>query len=133
MTVAAEKIYTPEDLLTMPDAVDYELVGGKLVKRNMGIESSMIAAAIIVILSNFLRGKGMGIVVGADGSYQCFPDAPTKVRLPDVSFISSNKLPHGKPPKGHSKAAPDLAVEVISPGDLASEIEEKVKEYLEAG
>ncbi len=29
-------IYTPEDLLAMPDAKDYELVDGRLVERNLG-------------------------------------------------------------------------------------------------
>jgi Uma2 family endonuclease len=133
MTLAPARILTPDDLLSLPDAVNYELVDGNLVERKMGSESSAIAMVIGVLLSNFVRGKSLGFVFGADGSYQCFPDAPDKVRKPDVSFIASARLPGGKPPKGHTKAAPDLAVEVISPNDLATEIDEKVAEYLAAG
>ena len=133
MTVAAGKIFTPEDLLSLPDAVDYELVDGNLVERKMGSESSVIAGIILTILSNFIRGKRMGCVAGADCSYQCFPDAPNKVRKPDVSFVRSGRLPGDKSPTGHTKIAPDLAVEVLSPNDNASEIDDKIVEYLAAG
>src|SRR5439155_2899477 len=134
MTLATEKHkLTPEEFLDLPDAVSYELVDGELVERKMGSESSVIAGVIITILNTFIRGKRMGYCGTTDCSYQCFPDAPTKVRKPDVSFIRAGRLPDDKPPKGHTKIAPDLAVEVLSPGDLASEIERKVLEYLSAG
>jgi len=133
MTIAPGKTYTPEDLLSLQDAVNYELVDGNLVERKMGSESSVIAGIIVTILSNFIRGKRMGYVAGADCSYQCFADAPDKVRKPDVSFVAAGRLPGDRPPKGHTKIPPDLAVEVISPNDLAYEIEDKVAEYLAAG
>ena len=133
MTIAPAKTYTPEDLLSLPDAVNYELVDGNLVERNSGSESSVIAALIATVLNNFIRGKRIGLVFGADCGYQCFPDAPEEVRKPDVSVVASGRLPGDKPPKGHTKIAPNLAVEVISPNDLAYEIEDKVAEYLAAG
>ena len=34
--------YTPEDLLAMPDGKSYELVGGQLMERKTGIESSWV-------------------------------------------------------------------------------------------
>ena len=37
---------TPEDLLDHPDAANYELVDGKPVERQMGLESSEIALRI---------------------------------------------------------------------------------------
>jgi Uma2 family endonuclease len=55
------------------------------------------------------------------------------VRKPDVSFIRRGRLPDERLPKGHVTIPPDLAVEVLSPNDLADEVDEKVKEYLEAG
>jgi Uma2 family endonuclease len=124
---------TPEDLLNLPDSVSYELVNGKLVERNMGMESSEIAARIVFLIALFLRDKKLGRLFGADASYQCFPDAPNKVRKPDVSFIRSGRLPGDRSPQGHGRIAPDLAIEVVSPGDLSYEIEEKVAEYLQAG
>lgn len=123
----------PEDLLQMPDAVNYELVDGRLVERNTGMESSRIAAGIIVLIGIYLKANRLGELFGADASYQCFPGTPNKVRRPDVSFIRMERLPGGRTPKGHSPIRPDLAVEVISPGDIAEDVEDKVAEYRAAG
>ena len=133
MPTAPQKVFTPEDLLAMPDAVSYELVDGNLVERNMGMESSEIAARILGLLSAFLRGHPGGHVFGADAGYQCFRDAPRMVRKPDLSFIRAGRLAGEKSPKGHCMIPPDLAVEVVSPNDFADEVEEKVAEYLGAG
>ena len=134
MTIAnTGMLFTPDDLLRMEDAVNYELVDGKLVERHMGMESSEVAVRIILLIGTFLRGQKIGKLFGSDASYQCFRDAPSKVRKPDVSVIRTGRLPDDKTPLGHCPIRPDLAVEVISPGDLAYEVEEKVVEYLEAG
>lgn len=134
MTIANPgTLFTPDDLLRMEDAVNYELVDGKLVERHMGLESSEIALRIAFLIGLFLREHRLGRLFGADASYQCFPDAPAKVRRPDVSFIRSERLPGGALPSGHCPIPPDLTVEVVSPTDLAYEVEEKVAEYLRAG
>jgi hypothetical protein len=55
MTLAGNKTkFTPEDLLTMPDAVNYELVDGNLVERKVGNEAGVIAGLIITILNVFI-------------------------------------------------------------------------------
>src|SRR5262249_18541301 len=63
----------------------------------------------------------------------CFPDAPTKVRKPDVSFIKRGRLPGERLPKGHAPIAPNLAVEVLSPRDFSTRTNKKIQEYLQAG
>jgi Uma2 family endonuclease len=134
MTIATTGLlFTPDDLLRMENAINYELVDGRLVERHMGMESSEIAVRIAMLIGIFLRVQKVGKLFGADASYQCFPDAPGKVRKPDVSVVRLGRLPNDKTPTGHCAIAPDLAVEVISPGDLAYEVEEKVTEYLQAG
>jgi Uma2 family endonuclease len=55
------------------------------------------------------------------------------VRIPDVSFIAQARLPDGSVPEGFIPGAPDLAVEIVSPGDRAEEVYGKVREYLDAG
>jgi Uma2 family endonuclease len=125
--------FTPDDLLNLPDAVNYELVDGQLVERHMGMESSLVAAIVIGEIRQFLKQQPIGLVFGADASYRCYPDAPDKVRKPDVSFIRNGRLPGDRVPKGHCPIAPDLAVEVVSPNDLAYELDEKVAEYQAAG
>jgi Uma2 family endonuclease len=126
--------YTPEDLLVMPDGKSFELVDGQLVERHIGWEAGHVAGQLLGILWSFLRNKSLGWVVGDGASYQCFRHDATMVRKPDMSFISFERMPKTTPPPpGHCLLAPDLAVEVVSPRNTYSEIDEKVQDYLRAG
>jgi Uma2 family endonuclease len=132
--VAAKVIYEPEDLLSLPDGgKGYELVDGHLVEKNVGGFASWVASQINYLLVVYGQHAGLGWVLDSEGGYQCFPDAPRKVRKPDVSFIRRGRLPDEVIPEGHLRIAPDLAVEVVSPNDTAYEVETKVQEYLTAG
>jgi Uma2 family endonuclease len=128
-----KKIYTPDDLLKMTDGKSYELDNGELVLRPMGTESSWVGLKLSYKMETFCQIHDSGHVLPSDASYQCFPDAPTRVRKPDVSFIKRGRLPGERLPKGHVLIAPDLAVEVLSPRDLSSRTNKKILEYLEAG
>ena len=130
---ASSPTYTPEDLLAMPDGVGYELVDGHLVERNVGAVSSLVSAKLCQHLGNFNDERAIGWVFGIDSGYRCFPDAPNKVRKPDASFIRLERLPAEALPEGFLTIPPDLAAEVVSPNDLAYEIDRKVFEYLKAG
>ena len=132
-TVVLEERVTPEDLLAMPSEINYELVNGELVERNMGAESSWIASNLIWLFGSIYGRKKPGHLFTTDCGYQCFPDDPDKVRRPDVSFVRKGRFPGERVPRGYIRIAPDLVVEVMSPNDLASEISVKVEEYLEAG
>jgi Uma2 family endonuclease len=124
--------YTPEDLLAMPDGHRYDLVDGRLVERNMGAESSWIALQVNRRLCNYAETSQSGLVLGPDCGYQIFPDDPNRVRFPDGSFIRSGRLPNDALPRGHIRVVPELVLEVVSPNDLAWEVDMKVTEYLQA-
>jgi Uma2 family endonuclease len=130
--IAPTRRYTPQDLLTMPDGNRYELVDGELVEQHVGTKSQWIGARLARFLGNYAEDRGMGWVI-TEGSYQCFPDDPGKVRRPDVTFVAAGRFPGNEPPEGHCTIVPDLAVEVVSPNDTYSEVEEKVREYLDVG
>jgi Uma2 family endonuclease len=125
--------YTPEDLLAMSDGHRFDLVDGQLVERNMGAESSWIAQQINRYLGNYAETSKHGLVLGPDCGYQIFPDDPNRVRFPDGSFIRSGRLPNDALPRGHIRVVPELVLEVVSPNDLAWEVDMKVTEYLQAG
>jgi Uma2 family endonuclease len=127
------KTYTPEDLLAMPDGDQYELVDGNLVERNMGAQSSLIGGEIDYRIRIFNEEHRLGWAWPADCSYQCFPDRPSLVRKPDVSFLRFGRLPDEQIPEGHLRIPPDLAVEVLSPNDLDYETDQKIEQYLAAG
>ena len=66
--------------------------------------------------------------------YQCFSWKPDRVRRADVSFIAAERYSLDQLSReGYSSIPPDLAVEVISPNDLAKELDEKLEDYLRAG
>jgi Uma2 family endonuclease len=128
MSLAATH-YTPEDLLAMPDGKRYELVGGQLVERKMGLESSWVGGRLHSRLDRHCEEHSIGWVLPADDGYQCFPQDPGLVRRPDVSFIRYGRLPGEVLPTGWGKIPPDLEVEVISPNDSADELEVKLDDY----
>lgn len=132
-TAVLETRVTPEELLEMPDGDNFELVDGRLVKRDMGWRSSRIGGRVFRLLDVYCEQKGLGWVVPADASYQCFPADPGMVRKPDVSFIRRERLHEDEEPEGHCPIAPDLAVEVISPHELYYEVEGKIADYFSAG
>ncbi len=133
MSTVVEQTYTPEDLLAMPDRKRYELVDGQLVERNMSALSSWVGGRLHRFIDIFAEERRLGWAWPADQGYTCFPDAPGKLRFPDVSFVSKSRMPEGPTSKGYIHVAPDLAVEVVSPNDLDYDVDRKVVEYLDAG
>ena len=97
----------------------------------MGFEASVVAATIARILGNFITPRRLGLVSGADGMFQLLS---TSVRGPDVAFVSMARLPGGKFPRdAYPAIAPDLAVEVLSPGNTKGEMSRKRIEYFHSG
>jgi Uma2 family endonuclease len=132
-TIAGPRTYTADEFLALPDRDRYELVDGYLVKQNVSALSSLVAFELGGRIRDHCRAHTPAWIFGADCGYQCFPGHPRKVRKPDVSLIHHERLTAEQLEEGVLTLPPDLAVEVVSPNDLAYEIEVKVQEYLEAG
>jgi Uma2 family endonuclease len=108
-----------------------ELVDGVLVEKPVGAFESSIAALLIEILGSYARRHRLGRVFPPDLMIQLLPG---QIRLPDVSFVSSQRLPGGKIPKqAVLQIIPDLAIEVISPSNTIQEMERKRQDYFQAG
>lgn len=131
--VDSGKLYTPEELLSLPNENGFELVGGRLVERNMGNWSSFVASNVLVAMGAFVRDSGAGWVFNSDAGFRLSPDSPATIRRPDVSFVRRGRLPDETPSAGYDALAPDLAVEVLSPHDLFIDVDTKREEYLRAG
>lgn len=128
-------VVSPEDLLRMPDrGKGYELVDGQLKELNVSAKSSHIAGRVVTLLTNHSEARQPGWIFTPDASYQCFTANPTRVRRSDAAFIALDRLTLQQyESEGHMSVCPDLVVEVISPNDLASEVNRKVQEWLAAG
>lgn len=108
-----------------------ELVDGVLLEKTVGTYESFLAAMIAQIVGEFVRRHNLGIVLGADGMLRLAPDL---VRIPDMSFISWQRLPgQDVPDQPIADLIPDLAVEVISRNNTPKEMERKLAEYFSAG
>ena len=132
-TAGRKTTYTPEDLLEMPDGKVYELVDGRLVKRNVTILTSLLGASLSCSLRRHGKSGELAWIFGPDCGYRCFSDDPEKIRRPNVSCVLRSRMTLGQLDEGFVPIAPDLAVEVISPKDRAYQVDIKVHEYLDAG
>ncbi len=91
---------------------------------------TLIAQIINEHLTAFAKPVGLGRVLPEAG-YLLSSDPPT-VRAPDVSFLRAERVRRIDPDR-YIEGAPDLAVEVVSPGESAQDLAEKVRQYLAAG
>ena len=108
-----------------------ELVDGVLVEKEMGFRESLLAVALIKALDDFAEQRNLGLVTAPDGMMRL---APGLVRIPDVAFLSWERLPDRRVPDTPIPAlVPDLAVEVQSSGNTPQEMARKCREYFEAG
>src|SRR5579862_17432 len=95
----------------------FELVEGTIVEMApSSAVPTIIAAEIGRLLGNYVAEHGGGYVTSADGGFIL---GPKDVPAPDVAYISKQRQP--KLPDRFFTAAPDLAVEVVSPTDSRSE------------
>jgi Uma2 family endonuclease len=109
-----------------------ELVEGVLLSMSPpGGEHGDVTSEIILILRGFVKQHQLGKVLTESGfRLKANPDT---VRSPDVSFLATANLPPDGLPAGFITGPPDLAIEVVSPNDTASIIQDKVQDYLSAG
>lgn len=106
-----------------------EIVDGKVEIKDMpGLRSSGTAMRIAVKMGIYLEANRIGELYGADATFTFGKDE----RMPDVSFVTNEKLKDGEP-INKADFAPDLAIEVVSPSDVYSKVLKKIRKYLDAG
>jgi Uma2 family endonuclease len=127
-----DRITTAEQLFEAPDLGPCELVRGELIMvAPAGGQHGRIELGIGSALFNYATARGLGAAYGADTGFLIHRD-PDTVRSPDAAFVRAERVPEEEP-RGYIEGAADLAVEVISPNDRASEVIAKVQDWLDAG
>ncbi|MFN0021965.1 MAG: Uma2 family endonuclease [Pirellulaceae bacterium] len=108
-----------------------EMIEGVLVEKTMGYFESEIAVLLAAALIQFVKKNDLGVVTG-EGGMILFPG--NQVRIPDVAFVSWERFLEAEA-EGQSvpELVPDLAVEVLSPGNSAGEMSLKLEVYFRAG
>jgi Uma2 family endonuclease len=134
MATVQQKLITAEEFLKMPDPPDgsqQELVRGAIItmpppQGKHGVCCSNVNHALV----SFVRPRKLGWVTSNDAGFISERD-PDTVRGPDVAYWSKDRVP--QIPEGYFEVPPDLAVEVVSPNDSASKLNEKIRHYLQRG
>ena len=127
-------LMTVDEFLMLPQReVKEELVRGELrVNPPPGGPHGVAGANLIAFLIAHVVSRKLGVVFGDGVGYQLM-QIPHTVRVPDASFVREDRMPAEGVGPGLFKFAPDIAIEVLSPSETASEVQEKLDDYLVAG
>ena len=130
----ARELLTADDLLRLyAVGVRGELIRGALSETMpAGLRHGQIAGRLTVRLGSFIESKKLGVYTTSDSGVWLERD-PDTVREPDVAFFSAEKSPPDERVTGYAEVAPDLVVEIISPSDRLTEVNDKALMWLRYG
>jgi Uma2 family endonuclease len=127
-----EHLISADELFQMPHSGRCELVRGEIITMTpAGSLHGKISACLGAILFKFVEGKKLGVIFGAETGFIIRRD-PDSVLAPDVAFVRLERLT-AELPQGYFDGPPDLAVEVLSPNDRASEVQRTIRDWLQSG
>jgi Uma2 family endonuclease len=124
--------YTAEEAFWLNPDGAWELVEGRFVFMSpAGARHGRLVARLSRAFAESVEPHGLGIVLAGDVGF-ILRRKPDAVRAPDVAFLRAER---GGPdvPAGFLEGAPDLAIEILSPGDRPTEVERKALEFIAAG
>jgi len=131
---ATTQLVTAEDLQRLPSHNSrHRLIKGEL--RTMppaGGEHGSAAMHLAASLYQAVSAHNLGRVYAAETGFLLATD-PDTVLAPDAAFIQQARAAQLGNVTGFLPVAPDLAIEVISPHDTYTEVEEKVSLWLQHG
>ncbi|MEG4484673.1 Uma2 family endonuclease [Microcoleus sp. D2_18a_B4] len=132
-TPADKKIWTDAEFMALNrDGHRYEIVNGELIDMgNSGAKHGYICSILMILLGGYVHIQKLGAMFD---SSTAFKRKSGNKRSPDVSFMAKERLQGlDDLPDGFLEGAPDLAVEILSPGNTVAEIHDKLVEYFENG
>lgn len=125
------KNMTADEFEASPFAETYELIRGELYPiMPAGALHGLITNRISRLLANFVDENNLGEVFAAETGFRLKKNSTVGA---DVAFVGRENLARFGVPDSFFPTAPDLAVEVISPGNTSEEITTKVEDYLSSG
>lgn len=125
---------TAEELLQYSHApYRQELIDGRLHEMEpTGAEHGLVEGRVYALLARHVDAARLGTAFVGDVGFQIASD-PDTVRAPDVAFVTRERVATTGIPRGFWPGPPDLAVEVVSPGDTHTEVQGKALQWLDAG
>jgi len=110
------------------DVEGYEYIKGELIPMAAAsIRHGEIGLNLIWYLQEYVRQHKIGRLYSLETSFK----VGDRVLKPDIAYVSTERI-RGDKEKGFT-IPPDLAIEVVSPTDIQSQVTAKALAYLEAG
>ncbi len=134
VTDLGARLLTADDLLRLSgEGVRGELIRGVLCETmTAGREHGQIVVNLVILLGNFIKPRRLGVLTASDSGVWLERD-PDTVREPDIAFFSAESSPLDERVTGYAEVAPDLVVEIASPGDSRRELNDKARMWLSFG
>lgn len=126
---------TEDDLLRISTDSShcYALVRGELIVMSpAGYQHGMLAMRLGSRMEAHAADEHLGLVSSAETGFK-LESNPDTVLARDAAFVRQGRLPAGGLPVKYFPGPPDLAVEVVSPNDSASQVSEQVRAWLGFG
>lgn len=130
---ADQKVWTDEEFTALPkDGHRYEIVDGELIDMgNSGALHGYICSLLLAALTSYVLPQKLGVILDSSTAFKM---KNGDRRSPDISFFAKERLQGmTELPTGFLEGAPDLAVEILSPGNTVEEVHGKLVEYFENG
>lgn len=129
--IPKHKVWTDEEFMALPDdGHRYEIVNGELVDMgNSGALHGYVCSLLLTALVGYVLPKKLGVILDSSTAFNM---KNGNKRSPDIAFFAKERLQGmTELPSGFLEGAPDLAVEVLSPGNTIEEMDVKIAEYFE--
>ena len=125
---------TAEELIKLhSEGVRGELIRGVLCETPLsGLEHAEIVANLSGILAVFVRPGRIGRLMAGGPGIQIELN-PDTVRAPDIAFYLPERMALDVSIPGYAEIVPDLAIEVVSPNDTVTEVNDKAKMWVDSG
>lgn len=129
---AKRKIWTDEELEALPkDGHKYELLEGELIKSPVHANHGTICMRLALLLGNFVQRHKLGELYDSSTGFRL---SEKLLLSPDLAFASRATVKRILvAPDKFLYGAPDLVVEVLSPGDRMVQLNRKLDHYFEHG
>ncbi|AUT01725.1 hypothetical protein CLI64_15770 [Nostoc sp. CENA543] len=127
---------TWEEFLALPQGdIIYELIDGEAIPKFKNDEMppkffhSSVTGALFLLLSTWAQAKGRVVI---EWAIKLTRNQQDWIPVADLTYISYDRLPADWMEDTACPVAPELVIEIISPGQTFGEMTEKATDYLKA-
>jgi Uma2 family endonuclease len=120
------------ELMALPrDGYKRELLNGEIITSPAGFDHGRRIMRFSTVFAAFVYQHNLGEVFDGQTGFRM---SNGDVLSPDISFVSrARMLQTGQRDEGFFEGSPDLAIELLSPGDSPKRLKEKLAQYFENG